>query len=304
MAVITTGNHPKALWPGVYAWWGLEYAKHQDQTLDLFDLKPSSKAYEELVQSTSFGLAPLKPQNGSITYASNQQGYVTRATHAVYGLGYIVTEEELEDNLYMEVSQGRASSLAFSIFTTDQILGSNIYNRAGNSAYAFGDGKELIATDHPNSTGGTWSNELNPGAALSEIALEDLLIQIGNTQNDTGLQIALQGQTLHVPVSEQFNAERILKSALQNDTANNAINAIRSMGLLPGGIKVNNYFTDTNNWFVRTNVPTGGLMKFLRRPVKFEQDNDFDTGNAKAKSTFRVSYTVGDPRALYGSLPA
>ena len=302
--ITSSGNHPKALWPGVYAWWGLQYNQHQDQTADLFDVKTSMKAYEELVQSTSFGLAQVKAQGMSITYDSHQQGYVTRAIHVVYGLGYIVTEEELEDNLYTEVSQGRVSSLAFSMFTTDQIVGANIYNRAGNAAYTFGDGKELIATDHPNSTGGTFSNELNPGAALSETALEDMLIQIGLATNDKGLQIALQGQTLHVPVNLQFEAERIIKSSLQNDTANNAVNAIKSMGLLPGGIKVNNYFTDTNNWFIRTNVPVAGMCKFIRRPIRFEKDNDFDTGNAKAKSTYRNSYTVGDPRALYGSLPA
>ena len=302
--VISSGNHPKALWPGVYAWWGLEYARHQDQTMDLFDVKNSNKAYEEMVQSTSFGLAQIKGQGTSITYASHQQGYVTRAIHVVYGLGYIVTEEELEDNLYAEVSMGRVSSLAFSMFTTDQIVGANIYNRAGNNAYVYGDGKELIATDHPNSTGGTFSNELNPGAALSETALEDLLIQIGLAKNDKGLQIALQGQSLHVPVNLQFEAERILKSTLQNNTANNAVNALRSMGLLPGGTKINNYFTDTNNWFIRTNVPAAGMCKFQRRPIRFEKDNDFNTGNALAKSTFRNSYTVGDPRALYGSLPA
>lgn len=302
--VISSGNHPKAQWPGVYAWWGLEYAKHQDQTMDLFDVKNSTKAYEELVQSTSFGLAQVKAQGSAITYDSHQQGYITRAIHVVYGLGYIVTEEELEDDLYTEVSKGRVSSLAFSMFTTDQIVGANIYNRAGNSSYTFGDGKELLATDHPNSTGGTFSNELNPGAALSETALEDLLIQIGLAKNDRGLQIALMGQSLHVPVNLQFEAERILKSSLQNDTSNNAINAIKQMGLLPGGIKVNNYFTDTNNWFVRTNVPTGGLCKFIRRPIRFEKDNDFSTGNALAKATYRNSYTVADPRALYGSLPA
>lgn len=304
MAIISTGNHPKALWPGVYSWWGLEYDKHMDETKDLFDLKTSKKAYEEMVQSTSFGLAQVKGQGASISYDSHQQGYITRAIHVVYGLGYIVTEEELEDDLYMEVSRSRVSSLAFSMFTTDQIVGANIYNRAGNASYTFGDTKELLATDHPNSTGGTFSNELNPGAALSETALEDLLIQISNATNDRGLQIALKGQTLHVPTNLQFEAERILKSSLQNDTANNAINAIKAMGLLPGGIKPNHYFTDTNNWFIRTNVPTGGMCKFIRRPITFSRDNDFDTGNAKAKATYRNSYTVGDPRALYGSLPA
>jgi len=131
-----------------------------------------------------------------------------------------------------------------------------------------------------------------------------MIIQIGLAKNDKGLQIALQGQSLIIPVNLQFEAERIIKSSLQNDTANNAVNAIRSMGLLPGGIKVNNYFTDTNNWFIRTNVPSGGMCKFSRRAMRFEKDNDFDTGNAKAKATYRNSYTVADPRALYGSLPA
>ena len=133
--IIGSGNHPKALWPGVYSWWGLEYAKHQ--TMDLFDQKTSTKAYEEMVQSTSFGLGQVKSQGSSVTYVANQQGYVTRAVHVVYGLGYIVTEEELEDDLYTEVSQGRVSSLAFSMFTTDQIVGANIYNRAGNNAYVY-----------------------------------------------------------------------------------------------------------------------------------------------------------------------
>lgn len=301
--IISTGNHPKALWPGVEAFWGLSYAKHDDQTKDLFEVKKSNKAYEEVVESTSFGLAQVKPQGGSITYDSHQQGPVTRAIHVVYGLGYNVTEEEREDNLYTEVSMGRVSALAFSMFTTKQINGANIYNRAGNSSYTFGDGVELLSTAHPT-TSGNQSNELNPGAALSETALEDLLIQIALSKNNRGLQIALRGESLHVPPNLQFEAERILKSSLQNDSGNNAVNAMRSMGLLPKGVKVNNYFTDTNNWFVRTNVPTAGMCMYLRRPITFGKDNDFDTGNAKAKATERYSFTVGDFRALFGSLPA
>jgi len=300
--IISTGNHPKALWPGVYSWWGLEYAKHPDETLDLFDVKTSKKAYEELVESTGFGLAQVKSQGGSITYDTHQQGPVTRAIHVVYGLGYIVTEEELEDNLYMDVSQSRVSALAFSLATTDNINGANVYNRAFNSSYVFGDGKELCATDHPTLSGDQ-SNELAVGAALSETALEDLLIQIGQAKNNRGLQIRLMGQSLHVPVDQMFEATRILKSVQQNDTANNAVNALKTMGMLPGGVKPNHYFTDTNNWFVRTNIPTAGMCKFIRRPVTFGQDNDFDTGNAKAKATFRSSYTVGDFRAVYGSAP-
>ena len=303
MSVISTGNHPKLLWPGVYSWWGLEYAKHPDETQDLFDVKTSKKAYEELVETTSFGLAQVKPQGGGITYDTHQQGPVTRAIHVVYGLGYNVTEEELEDNLYTDVSMQRVSALAFSMATTKQVNGANIYNRAGNSSYVYGDGKELLATDHPTLSGDQ-SNELNPGAALSETALEDLLIQIGLAKNNRGLQVALRGDSLIVPVNLQFEASRILKSSLQNDTANNAVNAIKLMGMLPGGVKVNHYLTDTNNWFVRTNVTNSGMCMFIRRAINFQKDNDFDTGNAKSKATERYSFTVGDFRSLFGSLPA
>ena len=303
MATITTGNHPKALWEGIHSWWGHEYAKYPDECKDLFDVKKSKKAYEELVESTSFGLAQVKPQGGGITYDSHQQGPVTRAIHVVYGLGYIVTREDLEDNLYAEVSMSRASSLAFSMFTTRQINGANIYNRAFNSSYTFGDGKELCATDHPTMSGDQ-SNELSVGAALSETALEDILILISKAKNNRGLQIALQGQSLHVPSDLVFEAARILKSVQQNDTANNAINAMKALGVLPQGVKANHYFTDTNNWFVRTNIPNAGMCMFERREIDFTQDNDFDTDNAKAKSTERYSFTVGDFRALYGSAPA
>lgn len=303
MAIISTGNHPKALWPGVYAWWGIEYAKHGDERAALFDMKTSKKAYEELVESTGFNAAPIKTQGGSIHYETHQQGPVTRAIHYVIGQGYIVTEEELEDNLYGEVSNGRASANAFAIHTTVQINAADIYNRAGNPNYTFGDGKELLATDHPTQSGDQ-SNELNPGAALSETALEDLIIQIGQANNNKGLPIALMAQSLHVPVNLEFEATRILKSALQNDTANNALNALKQLGSIPKGVKVNHYFSDANNYFVRTNVPTAGMCCFVRRAPTFSKDNDFDTGNAKAKGTTRLSFTVGDFRALYGSLPA
>lgn len=304
MAIITTGNHPKALWPGVYDWWGLKYSEHAMECFDLFDKKDSNKAYEELVQSTSFGLAPIKSQGGAVAYDSHQQGFLTRATHIVYGLGYIVTREEMDDNLYEDVSMRRAESLAFSMRQTQENVCANTYNRAFNNAYTYGDGVELISTVHPNSTGGTWSNELAVAAALSETSLEDMLIQIMGATNDRGLKISLMGQSLHVPRQLWFEANRILKSVLQNDTANNATNVLRATNSLPGGIKVNHYFTDANNWFIRTNVPSSGMCYFNRRSVDFTQDNDFNTDNAKAKSTIRFSVTTGDPRAIYGTAPA
>lgn len=304
MSIITTGNHPKAIWPGVFDFWGLKYNEHPMEVNDLFDTYTSTKAYEELVQSTSFGLAVQKAQGASVTYDSHQQGFLTRATHIVYALGYIVTREEIEDDLYESVSMQRAEMLAFAMRQTKEITGANIYNRAFNNAYTYGDGKELCATDHPNSTGGTWSNELAVAAALSETSIEDLLVQIAGATNDRGLKISLMGMSLHVPRQEWFEANRILKSILQNDTANNATNVLKATNALPNGIKQNHYFDDANNWFIRTNVPSSGMCLFNRRTIDFTQDNDFNTDNAKAKSTERYSFTVGDPRAIYGSAPA
>jgi hypothetical protein len=174
-----------------------------------------------------------------------------------------------------------------------------VYNRAFNSGYTFGDGKEILATDHPTLTGNQ-SNELSVAADLSEASLEDLVIQIMNAQNSKGLRIALKPQSVIVAPGNFFNAKRILDSALQNDTANNSINVLKNSGSIPGGVVVNHYLTDADAFFVRTNAPSGMIM-FDRKPVEFSQDNDFDTDNLKAKSYMRFSLTVGDFRALYGS---
>jgi len=298
--VITTGNHPKAQWPGVRAWWGVKYDEHDKEYVHLLTETESEKSYEEDVQTTGFGLVPQKPQGQGVTYDSHQQGYVARYTNVTYGMGYVVTMEELEDNLYSAVSMSRTEGLAFSTNQTIETVCANVYNRAFNSSYLGGDGKELLATDHPNSTGGTWSNELSTAADLSEAALEDLIIQIMNAQNDRGLQIALRPRCLIVPPNEWFNANRIMKSTLQNDSANNAVNALRATNALPDGIKVNHYLTDTDAWFVRTMCPNGLKLQWRKRPV-FSQDNDFDTENAKAKVVFRMVPYWTDPRDLWGS---
>lgn len=299
MAVITTGNHPKALWPGVRRWFGAEYNKHPTEYTDLFDVMDSSQSYEEDVEATSFGLAPAKSEGGSVSYDSHTQGYTKRYTHTPYALGYIVTYEELKDNLYKSRSFRRAGMLAFSKRTTKENIGANVYNRAFNSSYTGGDGIELLATDHPTLSGDQ-QNEPTAGTDLSETALEDLLILIMQAKNSRGLNISLMGQSLHVPPALAFEATRILKSTLQNDTANNAINAIKAMGLLPQGVKVNHYFSDTDAWFVRTNAPAG-LTWFDRENIDLKQDNDFDTMNAKAFTYFRCSTGWSDWRTLYGS---
>jgi hypothetical protein len=299
MAVITTGAHPKALWPGVYAWWGTEYKKIPTQWSQVFDKKDSDLAYEEMVEATGFGLAPIKSEGGAISYDTHQQGPTTRFTHVTYGLGYIVTREEMEDNKYDKLSRSRASALAFSMAQSKEVVHANIFNRAFTSTYAGGDGKELVATDHPT-VSGTQSNELSPAADLSEAALETMLIQIGNAKNTRGLKIALKAQKLIVPIELEFEATRILNSTLRAGTANNDINAMRSMGMLPGGVFAWNYLTQGDDFFIKTNCPSG-LVSFEKRAIEFKKDNDFDTENAKAKSTERYIPGWADWRSVYGS---
>lgn len=301
MTVITTGNFPKALRPGVKKWWGRAYDEHPVEYTVLFDEDTSDKSYEELVEATGFGLAPTKTEGAATTYDTESQGTLTRSTHVAYGLGFIITREEMDDNLYMEVGKQRSRALAFSFRQTKEVVAANIYNRAFNSSYTFGDGKELLATDHPT-LNGTQSNELSTSADLSEASLEDLSIQVSKAKNSRGLRIALRKRCLIVPPDLEFEANRIYNSVLQNDTANNAINALRATGAFPEGIKVNHYLTDSDAFFIRTALPSGtGLVCFNRVPISFDDDNDFDTKNAKFKGYERYSFTAGDFRALYGS---
>ena len=298
MAVITSGAHPKALWPGIYAWFGAKYAEHGNQNAKLFDVKNSNKKYEELVEQTGFGIAPVKAEGSSTAYDAHAQGVTSRGTNVAYSLGYIVTREEKADNLYEEVGMQRAASLAFSMATTRNIVGANVYNRAFNSSYAWGDTKELCATDH-SSLAGSQSNELATAADLSEASLEDLTIQILDAKNSKGLQIALQPKSLIIPTALTYDAQRILKSIGRVDSANNDLNALNSMNVIPE-VVVNNYLTDSDAWFIRTNAPSG-MCWFDREAVEFTKDEDFDTDNAKAKAYMRFVPLVGDWRGLYGS---
>lgn len=300
MAIISTANHPKHLWPGVYAFFGQTYDQHPEEWKDLVEVKSSEQNYEEMVQNNGFGLAPIKEQGASVSYDTDSQGGTARATHITYALGYIVTREEIEDNLYEKVAMDRAQALKISMVETKENVVANFYNRAFNSSYTGGaDALQLITTAHTTSSGNQ-SNRLATDADLSEASLEDMIVQIMGAQNDRGLKIKLMPQTLHVPRQLVFEATRILKSTLQNDTANNSINALRAMNSLPGGVKVNHYFTDPDAWFVRTNV-TKGLCLFQRRGLEFTKDNDFGTENALSKATERYSIQWGDFRGVYGT---
>lgn len=302
MPLITTGSHPKALWPGVKAWFGVEYDRHDKEYTDLFDVMTSSQNYEELVEHTGFGLVPVKPQGEASVYRGHNQGVTARFTHTAYSLGYVVTREEMKDNLYERVSRSRASSLAFSFAQTRENVGAQVYNRAFSSTYLGADGKELLATDHPTMTGGTYSNELSTAASFSEAALEDLTIQIMQARDSQGLPISLKPTKLIVPVSLVYEVRRVLDSVGQPYTANNTINALKASGAIPS-YAVNHYLSDTNNWFIRTNAPQG-MLWFDREPVEFVKDEDFDTDNAKAKGYMRFTCGWAEPRGLYGSAPA
>ena len=300
--VIMTSNHPKALWPGVKGFWGRTFNDHVTEYTDLFDVETSEQAYEEFVQITGFGLAPVKPQGKAAEYDSETQGPTTRFVHLAYALGYIVTHEELKDNLYMEVSKTRATSNARAFRQTKERVCANIYNRAFNASYTGADGVALCATNHPNTSGGTFSNKLLVDADLSEAALEDMLIQIMQATDDRGLLINLMPKSLHIAAANWFNANRILKSVLQPGTGNNDINVLNATNAIPGGVKLNHYLTSPQAWFVRTNVESGKGMLFLEREgISFDQDNDFDTKNAKALGYERYSVGFIDPRAVYGS---
>ena len=299
MAVITTGAHPKALWPGIKAWWGRSYSEHQEEFPDLFDQETSDKAYEEDVEISGFGLAPVKQQGSGINYDTESQGSVSRYTHVAYALGYIVTWEELRDDLYEVVSKRRAKQLAFSMRQTKETIAANVYNNAFSSSYTGGDGVSLINTAHPTLTGNQ-SNQLTTAADLSEAAIEDLSIQVMQALNSRGLKISLMPQSLHVPTQTWYEANRILKSVLQNDTANNAINVLKATNVFPKGIKMNHYFTSATAWFIRTNAPEG-MKHYVRDPVSFDTDNDFDTKNAKAASYERYSFGWSDWRGAYGT---
>ena len=299
--VINTGTHPKLLWPGIHATWGQIYASHPKEYEDLYDVESSKKAYEQDVQVTGFGLATVKGQGAPVQYDSEEQGFVSTYTHVAYALGYIVTYEELQDNLYKEVATRRAKANAFSMNQTIETVAALPYNDAFTGNYYLNaDGQPLISANHVQVSGGTFSNRLTPDADLSEAALEDINIQIMQMTMDRGLKIAAMGQSLHIAPSEWYNANRIMKSVLQNDTANNAINALKATNAFPKGIQLNHYFTNPQAWFVRTNVPNGMTM-FWRNKPEFEQDNDFDTKNAKAACYMRFSLGNTDPRGIYGS---
>jgi hypothetical protein len=300
MSVQTRSTLPSLLWPGLHALFGTEYAKHPKEYTRIFDVRQSSKAYEKIAELTGLGLASVKAEGASIVYDTPGQGPETQFVHVTYGLGFIMTREAEEDNQYKDVAENNTKALTWSMWVTKETVHANILNRAQNSSYLGGDGKELVATDHPTANG-TQSNELT-AADLSEASLEDAMTTIMQAKNSRGLPIALRPVRLIVGPGQIFNATRILESAGRSDSADNDVNAIRTLGLVPE-VVVNHYLDDADAWFIQTNVPNG-LISFQRRALDFEKDSDFDTENRKQKATERYSAGWGDWRAIFGNAGA
>lgn len=297
--IINTGSNPKALWPGVLKFWGMDYEKHSPEWKDLFDEKTSDKAYEEVVEMVGTGLAQVKPEGESITYDTQSQGATTRFTNVAYALGIMVTHEERKDNLYMEVLERRIPDLRFSMEQTHETVCANVYNRAFNTSYLGADGVTLLNTSHPTMAGNQ-SNRPTAGADLSETALEDLCIQISTAQDSRGRQIKIMPMSLHVHPNDIFEATRILESVLQNDTANNATNALKVLGMFPNGVKQNHYFTDSDAFFIRTNRKWS-MLHFQREGLLPSDDNDHDSKNLKYAAYERYTAGFADFRGLFGS---
>jgi hypothetical protein len=297
MSVTTRASRPDLLLPGIQAIFGHTYDKLPKQYATIFDVRTSKKASENVVEVTGLGMAAVKSEGQSISYDGFGQGPKTPFIHVTYGLGFVLTREAKEDNLYQDIAEANAQALPFSMLVTKETVHANVLNRAFSSSYTGGDGQALLSASHPT-VNGTQSNLLT-AADLSEAALEDAVTNITLAKNSAGLPIALRPVRLVISPTDLFNASRILKSEMRVGTANNDINALKMLGVIPE-VTINNYLTDTDAWFTQTNAPNG-LISYQRRALGMEEDNDFDTENDKFKATERYSCGWGDWRSVYGS---
>jgi len=289
----------KELEPGLNALFGLEYNRYENQHEEIFTKETSDRAFEEEVMLSGFANASVKPEGSAVTFDNAQETYTSRYQHETVALAFSITEEAIEDNLYDRLSSRYTKALARSMANTKQVKAANVLNRAFNSSFTGGDGKELCATDHPTIFG-TVKNELSTSADLSETSLEQALIDINAFTDERGLKIASRGVKMIIPSELQLTAERIMNSANRVGTADNDLNAVKSMGMVPQGYSVNNYLTDTDAFFIITDVPNG-LKYFERSPIKTSMEGDFDTGNVRYKARERYSFGFSDFRGIFGS---
>jgi hypothetical protein len=279
----------------------MEYGRYNDEHAQIFETETSERSFEEETKLSGFGAAPVKNEGSAIAYDNAQEAFTARYTHETIAMGFSITEEAVEDNLYDSLSTRYTKALARAMAYTKQVKAAAILNNAfSGSGVTYGDGKTLCATDHPLVSGGTNSNTPATPADLNETSLEAAVIQIAAWTDERGLLIAAKPRKLVVPPSLQFVATRLLETELRPATADNDINAMRAMGSIPGGYTVNNYLTDNNAWFLMTDIPNG-LKHFVRTPMQTSMDADFDTGNARYKARERYSFGVSDSLGIFGS---
>ena len=290
----------KELEPGLNALFGLEYNRYDNEHAEIFITETSDRAFEEEVMLSGFAAAAAKSEGAPVVFDDATEAYTSRYTHQTFALAFAITEEAIEDNLYDRLAARYTRALARSMSQTKQQIAADVLNNAFSSGVTGGDGVELCATNHPLANGGTFSNELATPADLSETSLEQSLIDIAAFVDERGLKIALQGTKLIIPKELQFTAERILKSPLRVATADNDINAIKNMGMIPQGYRVNHFLTDTDAFFIMTDAPNG-LKHFVRSPIKTAIEGDFDTGNVRFKARERYSFGFSDARGIFGS---
>ena len=290
----------KELLPGLNALFGLEYASYGEEHKELFETENSERSFEEETKLSGFNAAPVKNEGQAIAYDNAQEAWTARYNHETIALGFSVTEEAIEDNLYDSLSKRYTKALARAMAYTKQVKAAAVLNNGFNSAYAGGDGVSLYNTSHPLVSGGTNSNTFTVQADLNETSLEAAVIQIAGWTDERGLLIAAKPRKLIVPPALMFVAKRLLDTELRVGTTDNDINALKAMGSIPEGYKINHFLTDPNAWFLLTDVPNG-LKHFVRTPLQNSMDGDFDTGNVRYKSRERYSFGWSDPLGTFGS---
>ena len=289
----------KELEPGLNALFGLEYGRYDAEHSQIFDTENSDRAFEEEVMLSGFGNARVKSEGGSIVYDNATETFTARYTHETVALGFAITEEAVEDNLYDRISARYTKALARSMANTKQVKAANVLNNAFDPNFTGGDGVELCSAVHPI-VAGTFANELGTAADLNETSLEQSLIDIAAFVDERGLLISTQGRKLIIPSELQFVAERLTQSQLRTATADNDINALRNMGMIPEGYVVNHYLTDPDAFFIKTDIPNGFKL-FQRSPIRTSMEGDFDTGNVRYKARERYSFGFSDPRGIFGT---
>ena len=290
----------KELLPGLNALFGMEYKRYGEEHKEIYETETSERSFEEETKLAGFSAAPVKPEGQAIAYDNAQEAWTARYNHETIAMGFSITEEAMEDNLYDSLSARYTKTLARAMAYTKQVKAAAILNQGFNSGVTYGDGVSLFSTAHPLISGGTNSNRPTVGADLNETSLENAVIQIAAWTDERGLLIAAKPRKLIVPPSLQFVATRLLETELRVATADNDINALKNNGSIPEGYTINHWLTDTNAWFLTTDVPNG-LKHFIRTPMSTSMDGDFDTGNARYKARERYSFGVSDPLGIFGS---